>query len=173
MRRAIILTAGTAVVAAVAASLAREAKHLEPAGARTLLLGLCVFLVFEWFAHFLGSRPLWGLRRVRIERAAWAAISSASIWISLLAAVPSALALMGVNPTGPAGLALMALAAGGALALRLWFLREIYELDFDRAATLWALTRGTAALIAFGAAALYALSGAVGRMALPALSISP
>lgn len=173
MRRAVMLTIGAAIVALVAAALAREARGLEPSGARTLLLGLCAFLVLEWVSHLFGSRSLWGGRSIKFERAAWAAVSSAGIWIALLAAVPFVISLAGLNPLGPAALALMVVAATSALFMRLWFLQEIYDLDFNRAATLWALTRGVAILIVFGVVALYTLRGAMGGFALPPLSLSP
>jgi hypothetical protein len=172
VRRAIGITLGAFVVGGVAAALAREARRLEPGTAGALLLGLCIFLAFECAAHFFGSR-LWGERPARLDRAAWAALSSAGIWIALLAVVPPVVRALGLSSIETAGLALLAAAAGGGLLARLWFLREIYELEFERAAAFWAVSRAAAAVLVTVGAALYALSGLLARGALPALGIVP
>ena len=171
MRRAIMLTAGAAVVGGVAAGLARDARSIQPGVARVLLLALCVFLAFEWAAHFLGSR-LWGPRLARADRAAWAALSSAGIWIALLAIVPFAVSGLGLSPVGLIALTMMTLSVSGGLGVRLWFIREIYEVEFDRAAVIWAASRGAAVLLVVVAAALYLVVGTHG-MAAPTLSVHP
>jgi hypothetical protein len=166
------LTAGALVVAGVAAGLARDARSLHPGIARGLLLALFLFLLFEWAAHFIGSR-WWGPRVARADRAAFAALSSAGLWIALLAIVPFSVRELGLAPTGTTTLVIMVTAVCVTLALRLWFLREIYEVEFDRAVTIWAATRGAAAVLVFAVAALYLLAGSVGEPPPPALSLHP
>jgi hypothetical protein len=172
VRRALLLTVGTAVVTGVAAGLARDAKSIQPGIAKALLLGLLVFLVFEWVANFLGSR-LWGPRIARADKAAWAALSSAGIWIALLAIAPLAVSGVGAAPVGAAGLTIVILAASCALGVKLWFLREIYEVEFDRAAIMWAASRGAAVLVVLVVATLYVVVGPAGGGAPPTLSLHP
>ena len=74
---------------------------------------------------------------------------------------------------GAVGLSLMVVASASALCVRLWFLREIYEMNFERAVGLWAVSRGAAALLVGVTVALWVLSGAVGRAGLPILSMGP
>jgi len=172
VKRAAWLTVGALLVAGVVAGLVRDARGLEPSTSRTLLLALFVYLGFEWIAHFLGSR----VRRTpnaRPDRAAWAALSSVGIWIALLAVVPFSIRCFGISPSGLPGLLIMTVAAAGALGARLWFLREIYQLKFERAAVLWATTRGTAVVLAGAMLAVYALSSAVGAAAVPMLRVGP
>jgi hypothetical protein len=159
VRRAILLTVGAAVVAGVAAGLARDARSIQPGLARVLLLGLCVFLVFEWAAHFVGSR-IWGRRLARADRAAWAALSSAGIWIALLAMVPYIVNALGCSPAGIAGMLLNVVAVAGALGVRLWFMREIYEVELDRAALIWVASRGAAVVLVVAMVTLYVVAGA-------------
>jgi hypothetical protein len=159
-------------VGGVAVALGREAKTLEPGAARLLLLCLCLFLAFEWAAHLIGSRVSRS-NYPQADRAAFAALSSAGIWIILLATFPTVLQGMGLDPLGAFGISLMVVASASGLCVRLWFLREIYETSFERAAGLWAVSRGAAALLVGGAATLWFLSGAVGRAGLPLLSMGP
>ena len=168
MSRAFWMTAGTGAVGGVAVGLAREAETLDPASARLLLLGLCLFLVFEWAAHLIGSR-LSRSNYPQADRAAFAALSSAGIWIVLLSAFPMALQKIGVGPTAFVGIALMTLAAAGALSVRLWFLREIYEMNFERAASLWAASRGAAVLLLGVVVAIWTVTD----VSLPVLRIGP
>ncbi len=172
MNRAFWLTIGTGAVAGVAAGLAREAERLDPGAARFLLLGLCLFLIFEWAAHLIGSR-LSRSNYPQADRAAFAALSSAGIWVVLLSTFPMALRKIGVEPTALIGIALMTLAAAGALSVRLWFLREIYQMNFERAASLWAASRGAAVLLLGAVAAIWTVTDAVGGVALPVLRIGP
>ncbi len=207
MKRGIIITLVAGMVAGVGAALARDAAGFAPGASRALLLGLLVFIAFEWFAHFLGSRaletrpgeqvrnarafavgprwsrtqatrpsvgPRWSrTQAARPDRAAWAALSSAGIWIVMLVGVPKALFGLGVPPAGTAGVLLMTVAAVAGLAGRLWFLREIYEVELERAATLWAASRGAAVLLVCTAVAIYAVSASTGIGASPALSWAP
>ena len=207
MKRGIIITLVAGMVAGVGAALARDAAGLAPGASRALLLGLLVFIVFEFFAHFLGSRaleigpggrgrnaralavgPRWsrtqaarpsvGPRRSRTQaarpdQAAWAALSAAGIWIVMLAGVPEALLGLGVPPAGTAGVLLMTVAAAAGLAGRLWFLREIYEIEIEQAATLWAASRGAAVLLVCTAVAIYAVSASAGSGTPSALSWAP
>jgi hypothetical protein len=172
VRRALLLTVGAAIVAGVAAGLARDARSLQPSVARGLLLLLLVFLVFEWAAHLLGSR-LWGPRMARADRAAFAALSSAGIWIALLAIVPFVLRGIGLSPVSIVALVVTVLVVAGSLALRLWFIREIYEVEFDRAAVLWAASRGAAVLLVAALLTLYMIAGAATTLAPPSLSLHP
>jgi hypothetical protein len=144
---------------------------MRPDTSRALLTCLFVFLVFEWAMHLVGSR-LSQSNYPRADRAAFAALSSAGIWIVLLAAFPMALERIGVDPVSPAGLAIMAGAACSALCVRLWFLREIYQLSLIRAAGLWALSRGAAVVTLTAAAVVWAASSAVDA-ARPLLRIGP
>jgi len=172
VRRAIMLTIGAAVVSGVAAGLARDARSLQPGIARALLLGLLLFLVFEWVSHFIGSR-VWGPRIARADRAAWAALSSAGIWIALLAAVPYVVAGLGLSPSGFFGLLLACVAVAAALAARLWFIREIYEVHLERAAVMWAASRGAAAVLVVGVLMLYVVADAATGSAPASLSMHP
>jgi len=170
VRRAAWLTGAALLVAGVVAGLVRDARGLEPATSRSLLLALFIYLGFEWLTHFLGSR-VWRTPNARPDRAAWAALSSVGIWIALLAVVPCCLRWMNISPSGLVGLLMMTAAAFVALVARLWFLREIYHLRLERAAILWAMTRGTAAVLVCAVVALYALSSAVSGGSLPMLRI--
>ncbi len=170
MKRAAWLTGAALLIAGVVAGLVRDARGLEPSTSRSLLLALFIYLGFEWITHFLGSH-VWRTPNARPDRAAWAALSSVGIWIALLAVVPFCMQRVGISPSGILGLLVMTVAALAALAARLWFLREIYQLRLERAAILWAMTRGAAAVIVGAMLALYALSSAVGDGALPMLRI--
>jgi len=170
VKRAACLTGAALLVAGVVAALVQDARGLEPATSRFLLLALFVYLGFEWISHFLGSR-VWRTPNARPDRAAWAALSSVGIWIALLAVVPCCLRWMSISPSGLLGILLMTTAAFGALVARLWFLREIYRLGFERAAILWAMTRGAAAVLVCAVVALYALSSAVSSGSLPMVRI--
>ena len=172
MKRAFWTTVGAGAVGGVAVGLGREANTLEPGAARLLLLCLCLFLAFEWAAHLIGSRVSRS-NYPQADRAAFAALSSAGIWIILLAAFPTVLREMGLEPLGAVGLSLMVVASASALCVRLWFMREIYEMNFERAVGLWAVSRGAAALLVGVTVALWVLSGAVGRAGLPILSMGP
>jgi hypothetical protein len=161
------------VVTGVATGLARDAQRLGQGGSRAVLLGLFLFLALEWLAHFLGSR-VERVRHARSDRAAWAALSSAGIWIAMLALVPLVFRGTGLSPLGLVGILVLTVAAGTGMLARLWFLREIYEIGLERAASLWTATRGAAIVLVFVAAvALYALSDAESAGALPILSITP
>ena len=171
MRRAAWLTFLAAVVSGVAAGLVRDARRLDPGTSRTLLLALLIFLVFEWLAHFLSSR----LSRVRHsgpDRAAWAALSSAGIWIALLAAVPFGLRALAIRPVGCLGIFVVTVAASAALLGRLWFLREIYEIELERAAALWTASRGAAIGIVCVAVTVYAVSSYTGAP-VPLMRVGP
>ncbi len=170
MKRAAWLTGAALLIAGVVAGLVRDARGLEPSTSRSLLLALFIYLGFEWITHFLGSR-VWRTPNARSDRAAWAALSSVGIWIALLAVVPFCMRRAGISPSGLLGLLVMTAAALAALAARLWFLREIYQLRLERAAILWATTRGAAVALVGAMLALYALSSAVGEGALPMLRI--
>ncbi len=170
MKRAAWLTGAALLVAGVVAGLVRDARGLEPATSRSLLLALFIYLGFEWVTHLLGSR-VWKTQHARPDRAAWAALSSVGIWIALLAAVPFCMRCVGIAPSGLVGIIVMTVAAVAALAARLWFLREIYHLKFERAALFWATTRGAAAVLVCAMLALYALSSAVGGGAAPMLRL--
>jgi hypothetical protein len=170
VKRTAWLTGAALLIAGVVAGLVRDARGLEPATSRSLLLALFIYLGFEWITHFLGSR-VWRTPNARPDRAAWAALSSVSIWIALLAVVPFCMRWAGISSSGLIGLLVMTATAFVALAARLWFLREIYQLRLERAAILWAMTRGAAALLVCAMLALYALSSAVGDGALPMLRI--
>ena len=168
MKRAFWMTVCAGAVGAVAAGLAREARTLGAPRARLLLLGLCLFLVFEWAAHLIGSR-LSRANYPRADRAAFAALSSAGIWIVLLSAFPMVLQETGIDPVGPCGIALTTVAATAGLSVRLWFLREIYQVNLKRAAGLWAASRGTVLLLLGIAVGIWTFGGA----GLPALRIGP
>ncbi|MHC5056737.1 MAG: hypothetical protein ACYTKD_18795 [Planctomycetota bacterium] len=170
MKRAACLTGAAFLVASVVAGLVRDARGLEPATSRSLLLALFVYLGFEWITHFLGSR-VWRTPNARPDRAAWAALSSVGIWIALLAAVPFGMRCLGIAPSGLFGILVLTMAAAAALAARLWFLREIFQLKLERAAVLWVTTRATAAALVCAMLALYALSSAVGGGPVPMLRI--
>lgn len=176
MNRTLWITVGAGAVGGVAAGLVREARTFQPGAARLLLLGLCLFLVLEWAAHLIAAR-ISRSNYPQADRAAFAALSSAGIWIILLTAFPMVLQKMGIEPLGALGLALTTVAAAGALCVRLWFLREIYELSppwssaYRRAVTLWAVSRGAAALLLGVAVALWTVSD-VART-LPVLRIGP
>ena len=178
MNRALWMTVGAAAVGGVAMGLTREARTLEPGAARFLLLGLCIFLVFEWAAHLIGSR-ISRSNYPQADRAAFAALSSAGIWIVLLSGFPVALHKMGIDPVGLGGVGLTTAAAAGALCVRLWFLREIYEMSppwpsaYRRAAILWAASRVTALGLLGIAVALWTVSDAVSGVSLPVLRIGP
>lgn len=173
MKRAVLITVLAGVVSGVAMGLARDAQRLGQGGSRAVLLGLFVFLAFEWLAHFLGSR-MGGVRYARPDRAAWAALSSAGIWIAMLALVPLALRGLGLSPLRLLGVLILTITAAGGMFARLWFLREIYEIGLERAASLWTATRGAAImLVCIAAAAVYAISASVGSGSPPVLSVGP
>ena len=170
MRRGFWITVGAGAVGGVASGLAREARTLEPETAEVLLVAMGLFLLLEWAAHLVGSR-LWRTHYPQADRAAFAALSCAGIWVVLLSTFPMVLQRIGVAPLGFVGIATMTLAAAAALSVRLWFLREIYQTSFERAAALWAVTRGAAAVLAGIALAAWTLSGALGGADLPVLRI--
>ena len=173
MKRAVLITVLAGLVAGVATGLARDAQRLGAGGSRAVLLGLFVFLALEWLAHFLGSRA-WRARHARPDRAAWAALTSAGIWIVMLSVVPAALRELGLSPLGLLGFLILMVAAAGGMLARLWFLREIYEIGFERAASLWTATRGAAIMLAcIATVALYAVSNVAGSAAPPTLSVAP
>ena len=173
MKRAILMTILAGVVTGVASGLARDAQRLGQSGSRAVLLGLFLFLALEWLAHFVGSR-LERVRHARSDRAAWAALSSAGIWIAMLALVPLVFRGTGLSPLGLVGILVITVAAGAGMLARLWFLREIYEIGLERAASLWTATRGAAiVLVCVAAVALYAFTNVDSAGALPALSVGP
>jgi len=173
VKRAILMTILAGVVTGVASGLARDAQRLGQSGSRAVLLGLFLFLALEWLAHFVGSR-LERVRHARPDRAAWAALSSTGIWIAMLALVPLVFRGTGLSPLGLVGILIITVAAGAGMLARLWFLREIYEIGLERAASLWTATRGAAiVLVCIAAVALYAFSNVDGPGALPALSVGP
>ena len=76
-----------------------------------------------------------------------------------------------ISTSNPVSSRASRLAASAALCVRLWFLREIYEVNLERAARLWAVSRGAAAVLAGVALAVWTVSGAFGGADLPALRI--
>ena len=66
----------------------------------------------------------------------------------------------------------MTVAASAALLGRLWFLREIYEIELERAAALWTASRGAAIGIVCVAVAVYAVSSYTGAP-VPLMRVGP
>lgn len=165
MKRTAIITTLALGLVGVMLGLLREAKTLNSKGANMALGVIFVFLAIEFLAHLLGSRA-WRSHRGDPDRAAYATLSSLAIWIAILTLVPTLISFLGTKPNSIFGIVIILAAVGGGMKLRLWFMREIYELEMSRAASLWLASRITmfimaAGMIAVVSAMQYAAGGEV------------